>query len=136
MSAAFDQLVAAPPTFDVPPAAGADRDAWAAWFAGQHLKCDPSISAVVYLPHGADGEEIRFVELSDAVAGRTDEAVRQVMTFGVGRDTGGSHVLAIVDATPEHWDRMRAGTLAPPDGWEIASGRVFEADPVPARAAA
>ena len=136
MSAAFEDLAAARPTFGVPPARGADRDAWAAWYAGQHLKCDPGLSAVIYLPGGAGEEDLRFVELSELVAGRTDEAARLPVSFGVGRDTGGQHVLSIVDISPEQWDRMRAGTLAPPDGWEIAGGRVFEGGRVAAKAAA
>ena len=136
MSSALNDLAAARPTFEIPPAPGSGRDAWAAWFAGQHLKCAPDVSAVIYLPRGAGEEEIRFVELSEQVAGRTDETVREAVTFGVGRDTGGRHVLAIVDATPEQWERMRAGALAPPDGWETAGGRVFEAGAAHARAAA
>ena len=44
---------------------GASRDDVAAWVAKQHLAVDSSIRQIVYLPMGAEPEEIRFIEVSD-----------------------------------------------------------------------
>ena len=42
-----------------------DRDIMARWYATEHLKTDPGIVSVYYLPTNAGEREIRFVEVNN-----------------------------------------------------------------------
>lgn len=45
-----------------------DRDQLATWYAGRHLKTDPGICEIVYLPENAGEREIRFIEINELMA--------------------------------------------------------------------
>ena len=49
-----------------------DRDVMARWYATEHLKTDPGIEAVWYLPKSAGDREIRFVEINHLIGDRND----------------------------------------------------------------
>ena len=55
----------------------------ARWYAKQHLKTDPRIRSVYYLPANAPDREIRFVEINELVADRRDDTLEPI-DFGVG----------------------------------------------------
>lgn len=90
----------------------------ARWYAEQHLRTDPGIAAVHYLPKGADEREIRLVEVNSLMSDRTDEAIEPI-DFGIDMGSEGEHLLFVLDVTPEQWERIRTKKLALPDGWTI-----------------
>lgn len=65
-----------------------DRDSLARWYAISHLKTDPGIVEVHYLPTGSDDNEIRFVEVNTLIEGRRDDSI-EVIDFGIdfGKET-------------------------------------------------
>jgi hypothetical protein len=46
-----------------------DRNGMARWYARQHLKTDPGIQVVYYLPEDAPEREIRLLEINDLIVG-------------------------------------------------------------------
>ena len=100
------------------PATKFNRDAMAKWYAQEHLKTDPGIVSVHYLPHGAGERDIRLVEVNTLLGNRTDDALEPI-DFGVDRGTDSEHRLLIVDVTPEQWDRITARKLSLPNGWSL-----------------
>ena len=94
------------------------RDEMAKWYASQHLKTDPSVRSVHYLPTGAPDREIRFVEVNTEIAERTDAAL-EPLEFGANSGVDSEHKLFILDVTPNQWDRINEADLALPIGWSL-----------------
>jgi hypothetical protein len=95
-----------------------DRDSMARWYAREHLKTDPGIVAVYYLPTNAGDREIRFVEVNKLISDRNDNAVAPI-DFGVDMGMETAHKLCVLDVTPEQWDRIRAYELSLPANWSL-----------------
>ena len=95
-----------------------NRDAMARWYAQEHLKTDPAITAVYYLPKNANEREIRFVEINQLMGQRTDETLEPI-DFGVDTGTDSEHQLFVVDVTPEQWERIRIQQLPLPNNWSL-----------------
>ncbi|HTU25628.1 MAG TPA: hypothetical protein VMF30_09540 [Pirellulales bacterium] len=95
-----------------------DRASMARWYAEQHLKTDPGIVSVYYLPANSDVREIRFVEVNRLIGDRTDDALEPV-DFGVDFGEEGAHKLFVVDVSPAQWERIQAGNLRLPDSWSL-----------------
>jgi len=95
-----------------------DRDAMAQWYATEHLKTDPGIATVWYLPTGAGEREVRLVEVNELMAERTDDSLEPI-DFGVDMGTDTEHKLLVVDITPDQWDRLKSGGVSLPDGWSL-----------------
>ena len=102
------------------PALQFDRDATAMWYAREHLKTDPGVREIYYLPSNAPDHEIRFVEVNDMIAEQTDDALEPV-DFGVDRGMDSEHALLVLDVTPSQWDRIRTGSLKLPPTWSLES---------------
>lgn len=102
----------------------ADRDALARWYATRHMSVDPTIREVIYLPERAPADEIRLIEIN-ALSAVPDSAPVEALDFGADIDLPGEHRLFVADVTPAQWDRIRAGSLALPDGWGLAGNRAF-----------
>jgi hypothetical protein len=104
-----------------------DRDSIAATYAKRHKETDPAIRAIHYLPTGAPINEIRLVEVNEAIIGI---ARPEPIDFGVDSGTPNEHKLIVVDVTPKQWEEVREGTLPLPVGWtlkgsqEISGGRL------------
>jgi hypothetical protein len=98
------------------PAIQFDRDSMAAWYAREHLKTDPGIVSVYYLPKNAGEREIRLVEVNRLIGDRNDD-VLQPIDFGVDTGTENAHKLFVLDVTPEQWERIRAHKLLLPGNW-------------------
>jgi len=88
------------------------------WYAKQHLKTDPGIRSVHYLPTNAPDREIRFVEVNELIGDRSDDTL-EPLDFGVDREMDTQHMLLVLDVTPSQWDRIRAGELPLPEGWSL-----------------
>ena len=103
-----------------------DRDRLASWYARQHLKTDPGIVEVHYLPNGSPDREIRFLEVNSLV-GERDIVQLEPVDFGVDFGTPNQHSLLVVDVTPSQMERVRDGQIHLPDGWtlegSVRSGR-------------
>ena len=95
-----------------------DRDSMARWYAKEHLKTDPGIETIHYLPNGAGDREIRFIEINTLLADRTDDALEPI-DFGIDRGTDNAHKLYVLDVTPEQWAKLQTGELALPSGWSL-----------------
>jgi hypothetical protein len=108
------------------PATLFDRNAMARWYAEQHIKTDPGIRSVYYLPTSAPEREIRFIEVNELIGDREDDALEPI-DFGVDTGTETEHKLLVLDVTPSQWDRIKGALLPLPQGWSlqdaIASGR-------------
>jgi hypothetical protein len=103
-----------------------DRSAMAAVYAKRHRATDPAIRAIYYLPTNAPPNEIRLVEVNEAI---TATASPEPIDFGVDAGSANEHKLIILDVTPDQWEKLRDGTLDLPPGWsledrqEISKGR-------------
>ena len=106
------------------PATQFDRDATASWYAQQHLKTDPGIRSVYYLPTNAPDREIRFIEINELLADRNDDALEPV-EFGVDTGMESAHQLFVLDVTPGQWDRIRQSLLPLPQGWSLDAAMSF-----------
>lgn len=100
------------------PATQFDRDAMARWYAKEHLKTDPGIAWVHYLPGNANEREIRFVEVNVLIGERNDEALEPI-DFGVDTGMDSAHKLFVVDVTPEQWKRIQTHELELPSTWSL-----------------
>jgi hypothetical protein len=90
----------------------------ARWYAKQHLKTDPGVRSVYYLPTNAPDREIRFVEINELVADRRDDTLEPV-DFGVDTGMESEHKLFVLDVTPSQWDRINDSSLALPWSWSL-----------------
>lgn len=95
-----------------------DRNSMARWYAQEHLRTDPGIASIYYLPTGADEREIRFVEVNTMLGDRTDDALEPI-DFGIDTGSDSAHRLLVVDVTPQQWGRIQARTLTLPLGWSL-----------------
>jgi hypothetical protein len=95
-----------------------NRDSMARSYATRHLKTDPGIRAVYYLPAGAPQREIRFLEINELIADR-DKYPLEPIDFGV--DIGGAegHTLLVLDVTPTQWEKINKKELQLPKGWSF-----------------
>ena len=100
------------------PATQFDRDSKANWYAKQHLKTDPGIRSVYYLPTDAPEREIRFIEVNELIADMNDDSL-EPLDFGVDTGMDSEHKLFVLDVTPDQWDRIEHRTLALPPGWSL-----------------
>ena len=100
------------------PATQFDRDSMARWYAKEHLKTDPGIASVYYLPKNAGERDIRFVEINELIADRNDDTLEPI-DFGVDAGTENAHKLFVVDVTPEQWERIRTHELSLPGDWSL-----------------
>ena len=101
-----------------------DRNAMARWYAKQHLKTDPGLRSVYYLPANAPEREIRFIEINDLIGERNDDAL-QPIDFGVDSGTETEHKLFVLDVTPNQWDRIKQALLPLPQGWTLQNAVPF-----------
>ncbi len=101
-----------------------DRDSMANWYAKEHLKTDPGIVAVYYLPRNAGEREIRFVEVNRLIGERNDEGL-QPIDFGIDMGTEHAHQLFVLDVTPEQWDRIELERLKLPLSWSLADAVAY-----------
>lgn len=98
----------------------------ARWYASEHLKTDPGIAAVYYLPANAGEREIRLVEINRLIGSRNDNALEPI-DFGVDTGLESAHKLFVLDVTPEQWERIRTRQLALPAEWSL-EGAIHYAD--------
>jgi hypothetical protein len=99
-----------------------DRDEVAKRYALRHLKTDPGIRDVYYLP-AAPAREIRLVEVNELIA---TVGPPEPLDFGVGVGGADSHTLYVLDVTPAQWEAVRAGQLALPPGWSLDGAVRYE----------
>ena len=98
-----------------------NRDSMARWYSQEHLKTDPGIDKIFYLPTDADEREIRLIEINTLIGDRNDDALEPI-DFGIDTGTDNAHKLFVLDVTPDQWKRLQAGELPLPRGWSL-SGR-------------
>ena len=94
------------------------RDSMACWYAKEHLKTDPGVVSVYYLPTDAGDREIRFVEINQLMGDRNDASL-EPLEFGVDAGMDTAHKLFVLDVTPQQWERIRSQELDLPDHWSL-----------------
>jgi hypothetical protein len=102
-----------------------DRNATARWYAKQHLKTDPGVRSVYYLPVNAPEREIRFIEVNELIGEQNDDSL-QPIDFGVDTGLDSEHKLFVLDVTPNQWDRIRRSSLPLPQGWSLENAEAFD----------
>jgi hypothetical protein len=100
-----------------------DRDKVARQYAAQHLRTDPGIRAVYYLPNTAPEREIRLVEVNELIGAM---AAPEPLDFGVDISGPEEHTLFVLDVTPQQWEQLRTGSLPLPQGWTLDNAVRFE----------
>ncbi len=105
---------------------GFDRDAKARWYANEHLKTDPGLRSIYYLPDGAPDRDIRFVEVNELIAEREENAL-EPLDFGVDAGSDSEHKLYVLDVTPAQWNMIQEGdpVLPLPQGWSLENAQSF-----------
>ena len=96
-----------------------NRDSMARWYAQEHLKTDPGIVSVYYLPKNAGERDIRLVEINKFIMDRNDDSLEPI-DFGVDAGTDTVHKLFVLDVTPGQWKRLMSGELSLPAHWDLA----------------
>jgi hypothetical protein len=102
-----------------------DRDSMAKWYAKQHLKTDPGIQAIYFLPKHAPEREIRFLMINDLIGERSDARLEPI-NFGVDTGMESEHRLFILDVTPAQWARIQKGSLPLPQDWTLEEGVLLQ----------
>lgn len=100
--------VATAPTFD--------RDYLAFQYARRHLKTDSGVDRIFYLPTEAPDREIRLLEVNHLIAETTP---LEAIDFGVDTGSAESHVLTVLDVTPDQWKAINSEMLSLPHGWTL-----------------
>ena len=106
------------------PATQFDRDSMAKWYALEHIKTDPGVRKVIYLPKDAPDREIRFVEINELLADRTEDPLEPV-DFGVDAGAESEHKLYVLDVTPSQWDQISQHSLTLPLGWMLEDAKEY-----------
>ena len=101
-----------------------NRDEMAHLYATRHLKTDPGIRAVYYLPSDAPEREIRFLEINELIAERDKDPLEPI-DFGVAIDGVERHTLMVLDVTPAQWERINKKELELPQGWSLKEAVPF-----------
>lgn len=101
------------------------RNAMAEYYAQQHLKTDPGIVAVYYLPANAHDREIRLVEVNRMIGDRNDDSLEPI-DFGVDAGLDTAHKLLVLDVTPDQWTRIKSKELCLPQNWSLDEVVPFE----------
>lgn len=102
---------------------GFDRDEMARWYAVQHMRTDPGIGEVYYLPTGAPDHEIRLIEINSRLTVPLDEL--EPVDFSVDAGDEVEHSLFVLDVTPEQWKRIQANALTLPATWSLTDAKEY-----------
>jgi len=95
------------------------------WYAQEHLRTDPGIVSVYYLPTNAGDREIRFLEVNRLIGDRNDDALEPI-DFGVDGGMESAHKLLVLDVTPQQWERIRTNKLRLPVSWSLDNAIHFD----------
>ena len=95
-----------------------NRDEMAHWYATRHLKTDPGIRDVYFLPAESPEREIRFVEINEFIADRDKDPLEPI-DFGVDIESAAAHTLMVLDITPAQWEKIDKKELHLPKGWSL-----------------
>ena len=101
-----------------------NRDSMARSYAKRHLKTDPGIREIYYLPADAPELEIRLVEVNELIAERENDRLEPI-DFGVDIEGSTGHTLIVLDVTPVQWQRISSNKLPLPDGWSLEGAKHF-----------
>jgi hypothetical protein len=105
-----------------PAPAGTSRDEVAAWMAREHIIADSGIREVWYLPVGAPADEIRFLDVSDRLAGPDGRI--GALEFGLNIEGVPFH-LRVADVTSEQLDQAKRDPSLLPAGWSLEGSQVW-----------
>jgi hypothetical protein len=101
-----------------------NRDEMAKRYANQHLKTDPGIQVVYYLPEDAPEREIRLLEINNMISDREKDALEPI-DFGVEIGSATAHTLMVLDITPRQWRKIKSKERQLPEGWSLHGATRF-----------
>lgn len=102
-----------------------DRDSLANWYVKAHLKTDPGVDAIFFLPTNSGERDIRLLEINRLIGDRNDAALEPI-DFGVDVGMDSEHRLFVLDVTPEQWERIKLKELALPTDWSLEGAISFK----------
>ena len=94
---------------------GFNRDRLAKSYAQRHLKTDPGVVEIHYLPKDAPDREIRFLEVNTMIP----ETPPEPIDFGVAIGGANAHTLYVLDVTPAQWETIQTKAMSLPTGWTL-----------------
>ena len=93
-------------------------------YAARHLKTDPGIREVYYLPTKAPEKEIRLLEVNELIASRENDPLEPI-DFGVDVSGSGLYSLMVLDVTPAQWEKINRNELHLPKSWTVKGAIQF-----------
>jgi hypothetical protein len=100
-----------------------DRNTYAERYAKRHLKTDPGIRKIYYLPEGAPEREIRLLEVNELMSSNAEDL--EPLDFGVDVGNPNGHTLLVLDVTPSEWDSIGENPSRLPPGWMLDNAVTF-----------
>lgn len=92
-----------------------NEDQTADALAAAHRASDPSTSTIMYFPAAGI---IRLVEVSASAP-----TTREILPFAFDAANGVPFPSVVILVSPAEWAEIQAGTLALPNGWNLATAR-------------
>ena len=90
-----------------------NRDKFARHYANNHLRTDPGVKEIYYLPTNAPEWEIRLLEVNTLIP---ETMAGDPINFGVHRGEPDAHQLVVLDLTPDQWKLVQSGKMTLPLG--------------------
>jgi hypothetical protein len=104
------------------PDSQATAQQFAEWLAGRHMSSDMAIEQVIYLPAGAQDNEIRLLEVN-RLLNPPDPDVIEPLDFS---PDDLPFKVFVADVTTDQWERIKADPDAVlPPGWKLEGNLVF-----------
>lgn len=101
-----------------------DRDSMARWYSKEHLKTDPGVICIYYLPVNSSEREIRLIEINNLIGDRNDDALEPI-DFGIDMGTDSEHKLLVLDVTPNQWEQIQSEELRLPESWSLDGAKQY-----------
>jgi hypothetical protein len=99
-----------------------ERAAFAEWLARQHLRFDPRLTQVVYLPTDAPNDEIRMLEVNIGLYPEPGKPIFPIET------TPAVNTLPfrvwVADVTPDEWKQIQTDPSLLPNGWKLEGNSI------------
>lgn len=99
-----------------------ERALFAAWLARQHLRFDPRLTQVIYLPSGASDDEVRMLEVNTGLYPGPSDPIAPIETTPAVKDL--PFRVWVADVTPDEWKRIQTNPGLLPTGWNLEGNTI------------
>jgi len=101
-----------------------ERAAFAEWLARQHLKFDSRLTQVIYLPAGAQDNEVRLLEVNTGLFPEPGSPIVPIETTPAVTDL--PFGVWVADVTPTEWQEIQTNPSLLPMGWSLDGFRITQ----------